>query len=96
MLMSISIVIYPNSGSLKFDVSIDGEDGLEVIPIIKRYIEELPALRPLVLSIKTYLSIKELSSAANGGLSSYSVICLVISFLQVQYMFNPPCNDSLA
>lgn len=43
----------------------------------------MPALRPLVLVLKSFLKQRKLGSAASGGLSSYGIICAIISFLQV-------------
>lgn len=40
--------------------------------------------------IKMFLSARGLGSAANSGLSSYSVICLLISFLQVRCTVTSP------
>jgi non-canonical poly(A) RNA polymerase PAPD5/7 len=47
----------------------------------------MPALRPLVLVLKSFLKQRKLNSAATSGLSSYAVTCMVISFLQVRYFF---------
>lgn len=71
------------TGSLDFDISVNATDGLKAVPVIKGYLDELPALRPLVLVVKTFLSEKGLQSAASGGLSSYAIICIVIGFLKV-------------
>lgn len=71
-------------GSFKIDISINSMDGVKAVPIIVDYLNKMPALRYLVLVIKSYLSRLRLNSASNGGLSSYSLICLVISFLQVR------------
>lgn len=77
------IVEFIPIGSLDFDICVNAMDGLKAVPIIKGYLDELPALRPLVLVVKTFLTDKGLQSAFNGGLSSYAIICLVIGFLKV-------------
>lgn len=69
-------------GSLKFDISINSDDGLRAIPIIKEYVATLPVLRPLILVLKSYLSSQKLNSAATGGLGSFALMCMVISFIQ--------------
>ncbi|KAI0937395.1 hypothetical protein AcV5_005312 [Taiwanofungus camphoratus] len=78
----ISFETIPELGSFKIDISINSMDGVKAVPIIVDYLNKMPALRYLVLVIKSYLSRLRLNSASNGGLSSYSLICLVISFLQ--------------
>lgn len=70
-------------GSLKFDISINSDDGLRAIPIIKEYVATLPVLRPLILVLKAYLASQKLNSAATGGLGSFALMCTVISFIQV-------------
>lgn len=45
----------------------------------------MPALRPLIFVLKGFLRQRKLHSAASSGLSSYAVICMTISFLQVSY-----------
>lgn len=69
--------------SLKFDLNINSDNGLKAVPVIKQYIDDMPALRPLVLAIKAFLSTRGLNSAATGGLSSYATICSTIGFLKV-------------
>ena len=67
------------------DVSISvGDDaGRKAIPLIKSYLEEMPALRALILCIKMFLSPRGLNNAAQGTLSSYAITLMTISFLQV-------------
>ncbi|TDL26370.1 Nucleotidyltransferase [Rickenella mellea] len=82
----------PEFGNIGIDLSINGEDGIKAIPIVKSYLNKLPALRPLVLVVKRFLSQRNLNSAASGSLSSYSIVCMCISFLQL----NPMELDSAA
>lgn len=46
----------------------------------------MPALLPLVLVIKGFLLQRSLNDASKGGLGSYAIICMCISFLQVSFM----------
>lgn len=68
---------------MKLDISINSDEGLSTIPIIKKHLDSMPALRPLVLLLKVFLTRRSLNSAATGGLGSFGLILLVISFLQV-------------
>ncbi|KAL5519343.1 hypothetical protein ACEPAH_1026 [Sanghuangporus vaninii] len=71
-------------GEITIDISIrNGEDaGVRVIPLIKQYLADLPALRPLIIAVKAFLSLRDLNDASQGTLSSYAITLLCISFLQ--------------
>ena len=69
---------------MKFDICINSDSGLTAIPLIKQYLDTMPALRPLIMTVKAFLAARGLNSAATGGLGSYSVTLLAISFLQVR------------
>ena len=70
-------------GSLKIDISLNATDGLNAVPVLRGYFERMPALRYLVLALKSLLTRRRLNSASSSGLSSYGLICLTISFLQL-------------
>ena len=55
-----------------------------MLPVIKGYVAQLPALRPLVLVLKAYMAVQNLNSPAFGGLGSYALICMIITFLKVR------------
>jgi len=85
----ISFETVPELGYFKVDISINADDGVKAIPLISHYLDNMSALRYLVSVVKGYLSHTKLNNAANGGLSSYSVICLAISFLQLNHKGRP-------
>lgn len=51
--------------------------------IIPQYLDALPGARELILVVKAFLAQRSMNEVFTGGLGSYSVICLVISFLQM-------------
>lgn len=51
--------------------------------IFQDQIELFPCLPPLVLVLKQFLLMRELNEVFTGGISSYSLILMAISFLQV-------------
>ena len=55
-----------------------------MLPVIKGYVAQLPALRPLVLVLKAYMAVQNLNSPAFGGLGSYALIFMIITFLKVR------------
>ncbi|KAJ6457266.1 hypothetical protein C8R45DRAFT_913659 [Mycena sanguinolenta] len=70
-------------GSFNVDLGINNADGPQAIAVINEYLSKMPALRPLILIVKGFLSQRNLNNAAHGGLGSYAVICMCISFLQL-------------
>jgi len=48
------------------------------------YMQQYPALQYLVLILKQFLSQRDLNDVYTGGLGSYSLILLIVSFFQVK------------
>lgn len=65
------------------DVSFNVTSGLEAAAFIRQQMALQPAVRPLTLVLKHFLDMRSLNEVFSGGLSSYAVMCLVISFLQM-------------
>ncbi|EGZ17733.1 hypothetical protein PHYSODRAFT_503192, partial [Phytophthora sojae] len=61
-----------------------GHTGLGARDLIYSFQAEMPALRPLVLILKSHLLRNDLKCAFIGGISSYVLVILVIRFLQVR------------
>ncbi|TYZ56936.1 hypothetical protein PybrP1_003189 [[Pythium] brassicae (nom. inval.)] len=59
-----------------------GHSGLSARDFVYSFQAEMPALRPLVLVLKTHLQRCGLNCAFTGGLSSYALVIMVIRFLQ--------------
>ncbi|OBZ65685.1 Poly(A) RNA polymerase cid14 [Grifola frondosa] len=70
-------------GRFSVDISINQGNGVTAGKMIKLFLAELPALRSLVLIIKSFLSQRSMNEVFTGGLGSYSIVCLAISFLQM-------------
>ncbi|KAK7063560.1 Non-canonical poly(A) RNA polymerase PAPD5 [Favolaschia claudopus] len=92
----------PEFGSFSVDIGINNTDGPQAIAIVNDYLAKMPALRPLILAVKGFLSQRDLNNAAHSGLGSYAVICMCISFLQLnpskrpqEYIDKPMETDSL-
>ncbi|KAK1926248.1 hypothetical protein DB88DRAFT_435394 [Papiliotrema laurentii] len=72
-----------NEGKLNVDISLNQTNGISAGRIINQYLEVLPGARALVLVVKAFLSQRSMNEVYTGGIGSYAVICLVISFLQI-------------
>ncbi|KAJ6617419.1 hypothetical protein B0H10DRAFT_2033323 [Mycena sp. CBHHK59/15] len=92
----------PDYGSFNVDIGINNADGPRAIEVVNAYLAKMPALRSLILVVKAFLAQRNLNNAAHGGLGSYAVTCMCISFLQLNpskrpqaYIDAPMESDSL-
>lgn len=63
------------------DISFEKDGGIQTASTITKWSKGMPALRPLVLIVKQFLSSRRLNEVFTGGLGGFSVICMVYSFL---------------
>ncbi|KAH9079320.1 hypothetical protein EDB83DRAFT_2540005 [Lactarius deliciosus] len=70
-------------GYFSVDISINQENGVEAGRVVSGFLSEMPALRALVLVAKAFLSQRSMNEVFSGGLGSYSIVCLAVSFLQM-------------
>ena len=72
-------------GNFKIDISLNMNNGLNVSQRVRQLFDEVgeKTARALVFLVKTFLSGRNMNEVYTGGLGSYSIICLVVSFLQV-------------
>ncbi|KAK4119519.1 hypothetical protein N657DRAFT_658928 [Parathielavia appendiculata] len=68
---------------LKVDVSFENNTGLTAINTFKAWREQYPGMPALVTLIKHFLLMRGLNEPVNGGIGGFSVICLVVSMLQM-------------
>jgi non-canonical poly(A) RNA polymerase PAPD5/7 len=55
--------------------------GLECVQLVKRYLDRLPLLKPLVIVLKKFIYAGGLADPYQGGLSSYSLTLMVVALL---------------
>ena len=77
----ISIEKYNNK---PIDISIQDEKhfGLKCVDLVKKYMNKYECLKPLVLALKNILKQANLNDPYKGGMSSYGLILMIVSFLQ--------------
>jgi non-canonical poly(A) RNA polymerase PAPD5/7 len=68
---------------VKVDISFNMQNGVRSAKLITDFKEKFPVLAPLVMVLKHFLLERDLNEVFTGGISSYSLILLTISFLQV-------------
>ena len=69
--------------------------GNKVIQMVTAYKKEYPVLKPLMLVLKQLLKVNGLNSPRHGGLGSYSLLMLIVGFLQLKQSDNYLANVNL-
>ncbi len=77
------VKIVSRDGNVPVDVSFGNMDGVSNLSLIRAYLRDYPALRPIVLVIKCFLEQRGLNNHRTGGIGSYSTTILVLSHLQM-------------
>lgn len=68
---------------LKVDISFENLTGVTAINTFQAWKKQYPAMPILVTVIKHFLLMRGLNEPVNGGIGGFSVICLVVSMLQL-------------
>ncbi|KAG0249824.1 hypothetical protein BG011_008910 [Mortierella polycephala] len=69
--------------NLAIDISFNTESGLESAATVKLFMEITPALRPLTMLIKHFLTTMSCNEVFHGGIGSYTTTIMVLNFLQM-------------
>lgn len=77
------IKLTDRESQVKVDISFNMQSGVEAAKLIKSYKRKYPVLEKLVLLLKQFLLQRDLNEVFSGGISSYSLILMCISFLQL-------------
>lgn len=92
----ISLVkIVTRQGDVQCDISFNRPNGPDNVPVIQKYLADYPALRPILLVIKCFLSQRSLNEVFTGGLGSYAVLLMVVSHLQMLHFNFPGVHANL-
>ncbi|XP_065168487.1 terminal nucleotidyltransferase 4B-like [Atheta coriaria] len=68
---------------IKVDISFNMSNGIKSAELIGNYMKTYPVLPKLVYVLKQFLLERDLNEVFTGGISSYSLILMCISFLQL-------------
>lgn len=68
---------------LKVDVSFENDSGVTAIATFQEWRKQYPGMPALVTLVKHFLLMRGLNEPVNGGIGGFSVICLVVSMLQM-------------
>ncbi len=91
----ISFTTNEEYGKIEVNISIENKNhnGLKVVELIKSYIKEYSVLKPLYYALRTLLKQAFLHLASTGGLCSYGLILMLVSFIQSQRDNNKTDNE---
>ena len=67
---------------ISVDILVNNDDGLTTGKLIQRLTREFPPLRPLIIILKTFLSQRKLNDTYTGGIGSFVLSVMIVSFLQ--------------
>lgn len=73
---------------IQVDVSFNQENGVHNTAVVNNYLKEFDALKPLVMVLKYYMKSRDLQEPYTGGIGSYALTLMVVSFLQVRNLSN--------
>ena len=76
--------------SVSIDLSFNTDRGVQTVKLVHKYLQIYPCLKYLVFVLKQFLLQRDLNEVWTGGLSSYSLVLLVVSFLQNMDENTPP------
>ncbi len=83
---TIPIIKLISNDKFNFHIDISEESekhfGLKTVELVKSYLKEYSVLEPIILALKTLLNNGNLNNPYTGGLSSYGLILMVVSFIQ--------------
>ncbi|VCX41354.1 unnamed protein product, partial [Gulo gulo] len=68
---------------VKVDISFNVQNGVRAADLIKDFTKKYPVLPYLVLVLKQFLLQRDLNEVFTGGIGSYSLFLMAVSFLQL-------------
>ena len=82
----IKLICDKSFNNMPIDISIQDERhfGLKCVELVKGFISQYECLKPLVLVLKNILKRANLNDPYKGGISSYGLILMIVTYLQTQ------------
>ncbi|KAL1007467.1 hypothetical protein UPYG_G00087200 [Umbra pygmaea] len=79
------IKLTDHSTEVKVDISFNVKNGVKAALLIKDFKKKYPLLPKLVLVLKQFLLQRDLNEVFTGGIGSYSLFLMAVSFMQLHY-----------
>ena len=66
----------------------NNDNEISNVSYIKKQLEEYPEIKPIMKLLKRYFYIKKMNTSFDGGLSSYNLFLLILSYSKYQKLYN--------
>ena len=76
-------------------VNMNNNKEISSVLYIKEQMKEYPEIKPVLKLLKRYFYTKKMNSSFEGGLSSYNLFLLILSFAKYQKIFNSNQNKAI-
>lgn len=76
------VKVVESSTGLNFDISFNKLDGINQVKDIQKALDYYPEMRYMILVIKCFLKQRDLNETYQGGIGSFLLFCLVLTFLR--------------
>ena len=80
--------IYNQSFSIDITHMTDIHNGVKCVNLVKDYLVDCWFIEPLILVLKQMLKVNGLNDPYKGGLSSYGLLLMIVSFIQFRKLCN--------
>jgi non-canonical poly(A) RNA polymerase PAPD5/7 len=82
----IKLNTFTEFGMIQVEITIQDEKNNKInsVNLINSYLKEYKVLQPIILALKTILKNANLNNPETGGLSSYGLILMIVSYIQSQ------------
>eukprot|EP01039_Chlorochromonas_danica_P001099 gene1099-1192_t len=81
----VPIVKFDHSATgISVDICLNNDSGVRTGKIMVDYMREFPALKPLLCVLKVYLAQRRMSETYTGGIGSFVLASMIVSFLQMR------------
>mmetsp|Transcript_11498 Transcript_11498/g.16859 ORF Transcript_11498/g.16859 Transcript_11498/m.16859 type:complete len:438 (-) Transcript_11498:962-2275(-) len=78
----VPLVKFMTTDGLAMDISFNQDNGPRAAALMKTFLQAMPPLRPLTFVLKYYLALRGLNEPYSGGIGSYMLQLMIVSFLQ--------------
>ena len=81
------------SGDIEVDVSVNAIDGKSNSAVVNKMLKQFPEAQYIILIVKYFLHQRDLDEPYRGGVGSFAVTLLVLSFLQHHPIYTTQCRQ---
>ena len=68
--------------SISVDICLNNDSGVHTGGFLKQMVRAYPPLRPLTMLLKVFLAQRRMNETYSGGVGSFVLSCIIVSFLQ--------------